>query len=115
MLNKLNVHESRKSIPYDVIAEKEAYHIVFNLPEQTSSSFKCFLNRDERHLVVVSGQKKNKILGRAPCIFKAPVDANLDEIRIQSRKSIHVISIPRLQKQALSIHSTSQLSQQLIA
>ncbi len=110
MQKKTSIQESHKELPYDVFTDIAAYHIVFNLPVQASVPLNCFLNQTERNLVIVPNQSDKVSASHLPCIFKAPADANLDDVRIQSRKTIHMISIPRIRKNSLPGVSVQTLS-----
>ncbi len=84
-------------LPYDIITDQDAYLIVFNLNEKVRSRLDCFLNPLERKLVIISQALDST--PQLPCIFKAPLDANLKDVRIQSKRGIHLISVPRIHSQ----------------
>lgn len=84
---------TNKPLRYDVITDQDAYLIVFNLNEKVRSRLECFLNPVERKLVIISQNEDST--PQPPCIFKAPLDANLKDVRIQSKRGIHLISVPR--------------------
>jgi len=101
-----------RSLFYEVTADRDSYQIVFELPEQMSAHLNCLLNRVGRKLVVLVDSKNQKEIV-PPCIFKAPQDANLDAVRIQSKNAMHLISIPRIHKSPVRkiLGSESELQQ----
>jgi hypothetical protein len=98
-----------KTLPYDIIQDEDTYHIVFNLPESFSTRLICSLNKLGRKVVVVLNNSGDLSTFHYPCIFSAPHDADLDEVRIRSRKSIHMISIPKIRRESRNARTSDYI------
>lgn len=98
---------SKQFLPYDVIADSDAYHLVFNLPEHLSTHLFWSLNTADRKLNVVVTSDAGEASAHYPFSFKAPADADLNEVRIQSRKSMSLVSIAKVRRQKMQLHDVS--------
>lgn len=103
MKNSILTHRNKstmKSLPYDIVYDDETYHIVFNLPNAPSTHLYCSLNKIDRKVIVILNDSNHSSTVHYPCIFRAPADANLDEVRIHSRDSVHMVSIPKTRRES---------------
>lgn len=83
------------SVPYVVLNEPDAYRIVFNLFDETDSRLYCSLNKVESKLIVIVERDMGESALHYPCVFKAPADADLNDVQIQSKGGVHVISVTK--------------------
>ncbi len=83
-------------LPYRIIEDRSAYHILIKIKRLSASSLSCSLNYDERKVILTARSGSQQISSEiAALIFQVPLDANLNELRVQSREDAYLISIPK--------------------
>ena len=83
-------------LPYRIIEDRGAYHILIKIKRLSACSLSCSLNYDERKVSLTARSGSQQISSEiAALIFQVPLDANLNEFRVQSREDAFLISIPK--------------------
>ncbi len=85
-----------RQIPYQIIEDRSAYHILIKIKLRSSSSLCCSLNFEDRQVVLAAKSEKQPMTSEtATLVFQVPLDANLNKIRVQSRPNAFLVSIPK--------------------